>query len=408
MKNSNLIILALSLLMFSRLAEYVLNLPSVINMIHFPFILILFILYYKKSPKKLFMLLILLLFVIIISAILNSAGIINIILEFILLSEPILLLIFIERSKLNESEVRRITQFLILIGILQIPFSYYQWFVHNSNADFVRGIFLGMNAGAHVVSAIIFVCIVLIIYINSLNTKQKIITISFLFSVIALTDAKQVVLALIISLLILAVLEIKSRKLFVRYSIIFISIVIALFYLGNIMYPNSNYLDKNFWQQGFNGKMIAFSVFNEYVDSTDDWLLGFGPGHTVGRLAFMLPEYPIMLDSFGATTSTITSQVFIEQQNNYLTNSITGSSVFSPFFSFAGILGDLGILGLSMYLLILICVFLTYCSTPHSKFILIFVCILGLIFEWLEEPNFVLYSFSTIAIIYKSQELKKK
>jgi hypothetical protein len=80
-----------------------------------------------------------------------------------------------------------------------------------------------------------------------------------------------------------------------------------------------------------------------------------------------------------------------------------GSSLWSPFFSWAGNWGDLGILGCGIYLALWILVYRKLCIDDVSKFFLFNVLIFGLVFGWIEEPGYILFVAVIIGINWQDQ-----
>jgi hypothetical protein len=89
-----------------------------------------------------------------------------------------------------------------------------------------------------------------------------------------------------------------------------------------------------------------------------------------------------------------------------MSNSVTGSSIFSLMFSWAGIWGDLGLLGLGAYLLIWSRVWRRVCLDDLSRFFVINVFVYGLVFAWLEEPCYMLLVVSFLGIRWQELSLE--
>jgi hypothetical protein len=135
-------------------------------------------------------------------------------------------------------------------------------------------------------------------------------------------------------------------------------------------------------------------------------LLGLGPGHTIGRLGWLIPDYIKYLQPLGVTSTPITEAVFLENNTNPLSNEFTGSSMFSLTFSWAGIWGDLGFLGLGAYLYIWFLVWHQLCLDNLSKFLLITVLVFGGVFSWLEEPGYMLFIAILIGFQWQEHQIK--
>ena len=79
--------------------------------------------------------------------------------------------------------------------------------------------------------------------------------------------------------------------------------------------------------------------------------------------------------------------------------------MFSPFFGWAGLWGDLGMLGLGTYLYLGWVVWHYLCPDDLSKFLLLSVAGFGLVFTQMEEPGFMLYSAFLIGIRWHERRL---
>jgi hypothetical protein len=147
------------------------------------------------------------------------------------------------------------------------------------------------------------------------------------------------------------------------------------------------------------------SIVSHYQSSLD-WLFGLGPGHTVSRLGvWFLRDYWSILGPLGATTNPIGQEGMDFCVSSWL---CSGSSLFSPIFGWAGIWGDLGLLGVGAYL------FLCYLAWQHFglddslKVTLLTVLVMGFIFTQLEEPGFMLSIAFMVGIPWQEQRLKKQ
>jgi hypothetical protein len=410
MKIYYLIIFTLILTTFSRVFEVILGLPAIINLLHFPLVLLIFILTLNKisNKKNTLILGIIILFVtILFSGFINAAGIINVFLEFLLFAEPFLLLIIIVNIDYSKESIHKLGKWIIFFGLIQIPFAFYQyiaWDGTHLRSDIVKGTFLGMGAGHHVMGAIAIICAIYLLY--SFNTKPywlKYIFALSLFSLPILSDAKQAILAFLVSYVLLSFTKIKNPKKFIKYALITLLFIIITFKIISIFFSGSYWAQEGVIISGLKDKFDMFSVLNSNHKSFIGWVFGLGPGHTAGRLAFMLPEYFGLLIPYGATISPITNQIW--QSGHY---SAKQSSLFNPFFSWAGVLGDIGIIGFLVYICLLWILYHKYCKDDISKIFLMSIFVFGWIFVWLEEPNFMLYIVAVIGQRWLAFGIKEK
>ena len=68
----------------------------------------------------------------------------------------------------------------------------------------------------------------------------------------------------------------------------------------------------------------------------------------------------------------------------------SGSSLFSPIFGWAGIWGDLGLLGLGAYLYLGHLVWKYFCLNDTLKLMMLSIFVIGCIFTQMEEPGYMI------------------
>lgn len=163
-------------------------------------------------------------------------------------------------------------------------------------------------------------------------------------------------------------------------------------------------LDVDRLNSGLNAKFSVFYIIISYFNSYLNWFLGLGPGHTVGRLGWLIPDYLQYLKPLGVTTSPIFDAVFTAQQENYYANAKTGSSLYSLLFSWAGVWGDLGIIGLVSYIYLWFLVWRNICADDLSRFYLLTVFVFGIVFSWMEEPGYMLFVTSLIGLQWQKHQ----
>ena len=80
--------------------------------------------------------------------------------------------------------------------------------------------------------------------------------------------------------------------------------------------------------------------------------------------------------------------------------------MFSPLFGWAGIWGDLGLLGLGAYFYLAFLVWKYICVIDLSKYLMLTVFVFGLIFSQLEEPGYTLFVASMIGLSWQEHSSK--
>jgi hypothetical protein len=119
----------------------------------------------------------------------------------------------------------------------------------------------------------------------------------------------------------------------------------------------------------------------------------------------MLLEYADLLEPLGSTTHAATKAVWAAVAASWLGDQ---SSMFSPLFSWAGIWGDLGFIGLGAYLYLWFLVWCFVCKDDFSRFLVFCVFTFGLVFSQMEEPGYMLFVVSLIGLRWQEHRYRKK
>lgn len=410
---SSIIVLFLASAMFPRVLS-ALRFPSVVNFLHFGFALALFVwvipLIRSRIAVQLLVGLLILLAISTSSALLNKAGLINVLLNFLMLAEPFILLIAITSIKLPQDSIKKLQKWIFLFIYIHLVFVYCQKFLLKAPTnDDVKGIFLNMGAGHHVGGD---VALTFGFYFLLSSGVRSIWLRVFVFILclgnIVLADVKQVVIAFLVSWFILIVTQLKEIWKAIMYLIIAIPTTLGVLKIVNTMYAGIRYIsDMEVVTEAFQYKLSVFSIITSFYKSDLNWLFGLGPGHTISRLGWLMKDYIQFLKPLGVTGTPVFQTVWVAQESYYWSNSITGSSMYSLLFSWAGIWGDLGFLGLGVYLYLWFLVWRYICVDKLSKFFLITMFVAGLIFSWMEEPAFMLFVVSLIGLQWQKYHADK-
>ncbi|WP_414584574.1 hypothetical protein [Scytonema sp. PCC 10023] len=411
-KRSSMILLFLASAMFPRVLT-ALKIPSVINFLHFVIAIGLFVWIIPRIRSKIAVQLLVGLLILltesISSALLNKAGAINVILSFLMLGEPFILLIAITSIKLPQRSIKIFQKWLFIFVYIHFAFVYFQTFILGYRNDYVKGIFLNMGAGHHVGGD---VGLTFGLYFLLASGVRSIWLRIFVFILglgnILYADVKQVVIAFIVSWFILIITQLKEIWKAIMYLGIALPITIMVLQIINSLYAGIRYIsDMEVVTEAFQYKLSVFSIIASFYKSDINWLFGLGPGHTISRLGWLMKDYIQILKPLGVTGTPVFNTVFNAQESYYWSNSITGSSMYSLLFSWAGIWGDLGFLGLGVYLYLWFLVWKYICVDKLSKFFLITVFVAGLIFSWMEEPAFMLFVASLIGLQWQKYQANK-
>jgi len=416
-KSSSLIILTFVVAFYPRVLA-AMKVPSAVNFLHFACILLLLIftlprirsrLQVHLSTQLLYGLYALLL-IISTSAFWNNAGIINILLDFLLLSEPFILLLAIVGLRMNHSSIQRFHWVLIISGIINSLFAYVQYFVLKldivGGPDAIKGVFLNQGAGHHVGGAVALTSALYIFnqpVIRSLWVKIF-LAMAFVPQTFPMSDSKQVIVVFLGSMILITLTKFKKIFEIIKYVVLTLGAIAIVYWVIVDLFPTLGYwLNITLLIDSFAAKFSVFHIINSYFTTPINWLIGLGPGHTIGRLGWLIPDYGQILHPLGVTTTPVTAAIFAENDTNPLTNAVTGSSMFSLTFSWAGIWGDLGLLGMSAYLYLWWITWQKICVDSVSKFLVLNMLIFGGIFSWLEEPGYMLFVVSIIGLQWQTR-----
>ncbi len=423
---SHLLILCFCLAFYSRVLT-LLKFPSVVNLLHLgliPSFCIFAVLKTRTKSKSqiaiskaLLLGLAILLIAMIASALLNSAGIINIIVDFVLLGEPFMFLLAFVSIPMSATKIAKIRSLLIYSGFINTLFAFVQRYVLNLQVrvgldDNIKGVFIAQGAG-HVIGASVALTFAAFYFITA-KTVSIWLRVAVVLATIwhmLLADAKQVLLSFGVGAVLLLLTKLKSAGEALKYLSATIAIALVMGWcIKNV--PAFNAF--NTWIRpeiyGPEGeatrlKLATFKIVPSYYHSFLNLWLGLGPGHTVGRLGgWMLREYEDLLAPLGSTVHPATNAIWQATATSWLGNQ---SSLFSPLFGWAGIWGDLGFLGLGAYLYLWFLVWCYVCTDDLSKFLVLCIFAFGLVFSQMEEPGYMLFVASIIGLRWQENRLTK-
>jgi len=226
---------------------------------------------------------------------------------------------------------------------------------------------------------------------------------------ILFADAKQVLLVSILAWVLLILSQVKNIGKTLQYALI-ASVVISIFWwcIWNIdaFQSYTGWIRPEIYGPDGDATVLkgtALRLIPHYYQSSLNWFFGLGPGHTIGRLGgWMIRDYANLLVPLGATTHPMTQEVWSAWDSSYL-----GSSMFAPFWGWAGIWGDLGFVGLAAYLYLCLIVWVKICPNDCSRFMFLNIVVNGFIFTLMEEPGFMLSIAALIGLQWQEQQVKR-
>lgn len=400
------VIATLAFMMFSSVAEVWLGLPRLANFAHLPLVLLLFLVSLRRltaAARPLAVGCLLLAAVFLLSAMVNEAGLINAVVGYLLLCEPLLLLTVLVNSRPRRFEVRQLGRALLFLGLAQVPFALAQTpiAIQYQDSDLVKGTFVGMVVGHHIAGSIALAGAAFVLSAFSVRPYwlQWLLAL-LLFLVTILSDSKQAIAAALAAAILAWAVRAgrgSGRVAGAAGLTVAIGAVLVIF---AVLYPQAYFFHLGYVWLGLVGKLAVVPLLASHFESAWQWLLGVGPGHGVSRLGgWLLERYWTVLGSLGATRGEIATLAWgISGRYGHV------SSIFSPLFSWAGVFGEIGLAGLLAYLLMLLHIFRRFCVDELSRGLLLALLPLGLLFEWLEEPHLTLYLMAVIAQRWLAQQ----
>jgi len=408
-RNSILILIAFATAFFPRIL-HTSGAPAIINFFHFAVVPLVFGIVITttrvkdknqiSASKAILVGLLILLIVMTASALLNQAGLINVFLAFMLLAEPFLVIVAIMCLPFSPENFKRFRAWMLGFVCLHIFLAMSQHFLMGylykgfmTMEDNVQGVFYLSGAG-HVVGASVSMSFGLYYFVSAKTSPIWLRCSMFCAAFLQLlfADAKQVLLVFLIAWLILIFIKVTDIKATIQYLIAAILVGYALVWATQNLEQFSAFavwIRPDIYAPDGAAtvlKLGAFRIIPSYYKSPLNWLLGLGPGHTVGRLGgWMLKDYVSLLKPLGATIHPASEAVWATWRGSWL-----DSSLFSPLFGWVGIWGDTGFLGLAAYLYLAYILWRRICLDDFSKFMMLTVMIFGFIFTQMEEPGYMI------------------
>lgn len=428
-KGSTLILIAIATAFFPRLLNSM-GFPAPINFVHFavvPLACGIVLVQTRVKDKRQIAIIKSLLgglgvffSVTIVSAMVNGAGAINAVLDFLLLTEWLLLLLAIMAIPITPTGFQHLRKWILGFGFSNLFLALTQKLLLQLHIlkqhqpltleDNIQGAFY-VSSGGHVVSSNVSVlfCVYFCVNAKKVPLWMRIGVPCLTLMQILFADAKQVLLVAILAWVLLILSRVKNIVKTLQYALI-ASIVISILWwcIWNIdaFEPYRTWIRPEIYGPDGDAtvqKETAFRLIPHYYQSLLNWFFGLGPGHTIGRLGgWMIRDYAALLVPLGATTHPVTQEVWNVWNGSYL-----DSSMFSPFWGWAGIWGDLGYAGLAAYLYLCLLVWVKLCPDNCSRFMFLNIVVNGFIFTLMEEPGFMLSIAALIGLQWQERQVKQ-
>ncbi len=364
--------------------------PSLVNMVHLSFIPLAFFLVFLRHQKNQVSLLLLTSAfwgVCLLSGAINSAGNLNVLLLGLIMTEPFILYLLLTTTAWSRLPKRALTTGVDFIMGLNFAFAGFQVLAQGHRGDDVRGIFIDAGAGSHL-NGSVGLCYA--IFVSALRQPEAKKSTKVLVWVVAmgnvwLADAKTGILCLAVALGALALVETKRPVRTFAIGLAAAVVASMLFYYVTEVIRITNVQRI---VDGFTQKFAVIGIINHEMSGVAESLFGLGPGHSISRVATMLPHYEWLSQYFHVTIHPLTDTVLFINQEHYLTNSSTGSSVYSMYNSWVAVWGDVGVVGFITYAILWYRTYKAGNDDIGIKLLVFFAVTMGLVFIYLGEPGF--------------------
>ena len=428
--SSKIILLAFATAFFPRLLD-ALGAPAAINFLHFgavPFCSIVALTTTQTKNRRqiaivwtLIYSLLILLTIMLSSALLNGVGIINVVLHFLMLSEPFLLLTAIVSIPMSAVTLQSFKSWIVGCGFTNLLLALIMWPLANRNilptggmgiGDSIQGVFYLSGAG-NTISTSVSMSFAVYYFVNVKTVPLwfRLCVILAAFTQLIVSDSKQVIFAFLLSGMILSLISLNNPGRGILYIGTFGLTLWGFFWcVENVeaFFAFKGWMERS-ELYGFDGevtltKTAVFRIVPTYYESFLNWLFGLGSGHTASRLGgWMLKDYASLLEPLGSTRHPVSRELWRVVGKALVAR---GSTMFLPFFGWAGIWGDLGFLGLGAYLHMASVVWSKICSDNMSRFLLLNVFSFGLIFTQMEEPGYMVFIAALIGLQWQESQIK--
>ncbi len=318
----------------------------------------------------------------------------------VLALEPFLLLVAVVLAPMTVTERRRLLGLIVVLLCGQLVFSLAQIVLSGAVADEVKGTLLEAGAGHHVSAGGLAVGFFLLARQRVPKLLIGVVgALTLLVTVVA--DAKQVLFALPLALVVLAMSGWKRRTARSAVGGLVGGAVMAGASVFALLSYQATSAAFDFLDRASTNDTGKFAVLNalwtDIAASPHTFLFGFGPGETVSRFAFLTTPALFKEGSPVALLGLQPSTYAQTYDKIAFSGPFTGESSFTSAQSSAlGILGDYGIAGLLTFaaLILAVLIALLRCEDRRLRASALaawtLLLPLALVFDWLEQPPFTL------------------
>ena len=364
------------------------------------------------------------------SALINDAGEINVFLQFMLQAQPYVFLLALVSISFSGKSLTRFRRWVLGFGLFNLILALVQSVLlpiglyprrGGTIADNTAGVFASStgSAGNYVSCTISVYFALYLMRFKSIPLWIRIAALLASLYQVYISDSKQIFLAFLLGWILLIISKSKDPTKLLMYIIPAIFLM-ALFWWA-LQNPSIGFLDtyRNWINRtfekpeiyGLNGeatqtKLAALRIIPTYFHTPLNHFFGLGPGHTVTRLGgWMLKKYAPLLTPLGVTIHPASDEVFRIVSEGWIAQE---STIFFPLFTWAGMWGDIGLVGLASYLYMGYVLWRRVCVDDFGKFMILSTAILGFILTQMEEPGHMLTVACLLALRWHDRQLRSE
>jgi len=316
----------------------------------------------------------------------------------LLLLEPFLALVAMAVSPPSAAWRSRLTRLIIGIGVLQVPVALLQR-AGSSNPDDIRGTLWGAGAGAHVMTGGLLLSALVVWAVSRSKVAAAPLIIGTLV-IGTIADAKQVLFVAPLALVAMTLVSRPTGEAVRRWTrpLLAVTAVVAIAVTANYR-VSAHAVDVVQRTVAYRGGKIAVadSLLGRLKSDPTAMVVGFGPGETVSRFAYLTT--PLLLKQgspvqfLGIRQGRLTADLNLVAEQTQ--QEVGGSSFTYGQSSALGVLGDYGIVGSSalVFLVLTILRAVLRSKDPLARPAVAgwaMLIPLAFVFDWLEQPPFML------------------
>ena len=397
------LVLSLALALTFRATASFLGLPEILNFVFFP-VLVLGLLDSRsggtRTEARITRAFLVFSLALIASAAVNFADPLATAILWASLSTPFLLVLLALRQWSRPTTNLGLDRVLLVFLFVQAGVITVERFVLGRSGDAAQGFLRGQGAGHHVVGLIgVGTALYLALLLIEERERRRQL---FMYAAVVAGVSMGVFTATMQGLLALAVTGVvfvltkRSRWTLVAPAALTAVILTVIFSSWAALTPQERSWYGSDYAE-YKGRAIS-AIVEEYRSLPHQVFFGLGPAQTTTRVAWLGTRESNLVASFGLRSGAVAQQLQNIEEVKPLWRS---SSLTSPWSTWIGVWGDLGLFGLLAYAWVWVAIAKACVDTSTNRraglYVVLYLAMLGSFYNWLEEPILTLFVGLAIA-----------